>query len=108
MADGLTDAPPDAVAHHGFAKRAGHGKADARTIGLRLTEAKSRKRGAGDAQALVVDSSKILGSQQAYTFWKTSDADYLSSLTVSLWRPRARRREITARPFLVAMRERTP
>jgi hypothetical protein len=33
---------------------------------------------------------------------------YLSELTVSLWRPLARRRDRTARPFLVAMRERNP
>jgi len=33
---------------------------------------------------------------------------YLSELTVSLWRPRARRRERTARPFLVSMRVRNP
>jgi len=32
----------------------------------------------------------------------------LSSLTVSLWRPRARRRASTARPFLVFMRARNP
>ena len=33
---------------------------------------------------------------------------YLSELTVSFLRPRARRRASTARPFLVSMRERNP
>jgi hypothetical protein len=33
---------------------------------------------------------------------------YLSELTVSLWRPLARRRARTARPFFVSMRVRNP
>ena len=58
--------------------------------------------------ALVVDSPKILGPQQTDTFGKTCDGNYLSELTVSFLRPRARRRESTARPFLVSMRDRNP
>jgi len=34
--------------------------------------------------------------------------NYLSELTVSFFRPRARRRDSTARPFLVSIRVRKP
>lgn len=34
--------------------------------------------------------------------------NYLSELTVSFLRPRARRRDSTARPFFVSIRERNP
>jgi hypothetical protein len=55
----------------------------------------------------------------SYTLRKSTDRNrrtrfgkpgmlYLSELTVSLWRPRARRRARTARPFLVSMRVRNP
>ena len=57
---------------------------------------------------LVVDSSEIFRTQEADTFRKTRDGNYLSELTVSFLRPLARRRERTARPFLVSMRLRNP
>ena len=44
-ADGLADAPPDAVAHHRLAERARHGEADAGTIRLRFADQKAAKRG---------------------------------------------------------------
>jgi hypothetical protein len=62
----------------------------------------------GIAGTLVVDSSEILRTQKADTFRKTRDGNYLSELTVSFLRPLARRRESTARPFLVSMRLRNP
>ena len=107
-ADGLADAPPDPVAHHGFAERAGAGKSDAGAIGLRLTDAERREQRAGILRASIVDPAEILRTQQTDTFRKTRDRDYLSELTVSFLRPRARRRASTARPFFVSIRERNP
>jgi hypothetical protein len=57
---------------------------------------------------VVINPSKVLGSEQANTFRKARDGYYLSSLTVSFLRPAARRRERTARPFLVSIRDRNP
>jgi hypothetical protein len=63
---------------------------------------------------VVVDSAEILRSEQTNTFRETSIAvakdlgNYLSELTVSFLRPRARRREITARPSAVFIRVRKP
>lgn len=57
---------------------------------------------------LVINSAEVFGTQQADTFREPGDEGYLSELTVSLLRPRARRRESTARPFFVSMRERKP
>jgi hypothetical protein len=74
----------------------------------RFADAKSREQRAGIAGSLVVDPSEILRPQQTNTFRKTWDGDYLSELTVSFFRPRARRRASTARPFLVSMRLRNP
>lgn len=107
-ADGFAHPPPDAISHDGFADRPRDGEADLRTIRLRFADQESRKKGTRKLGSLVIDSSKVFGSQQTNTFWKTSYEDYLSELTVSLWRPRARRRESTARPFLVSIRERKP
>lgn len=107
-ADGLADTPLDTVAHHGFTQGAGHGKTDAGTIRLLLANAESGEQGTGEPGTLVIDSSEILRTQQADTFRKTRDGNYLSELTVSFLRPRARRRARTARPFLVSIRERNP
>ncbi len=106
--DGLPHAPPDAIPHHGFTQRARRGEPDPRALRLRLPKAKSGKQRAGIPHPPVVDSSEILRSKQTNTFRKTSDGDYLSELTVSFFRPRARRRESTARPFFVSMRLRKP
>jgi hypothetical protein len=70
---GLADPALDAVAHHGLAKGARTGKSDARPDWLRFEQTERRKQGTGEAGAAVVDASKILGSQQANTFGKTSD-----------------------------------
>jgi hypothetical protein len=105
---GLPHAPFDAITHHGRTDRARKGEADMRTGGFTFTNAKCRKERAGNANPLVVNPSKILGSENADTFRKAWDENYLSSLTVSFLRPAARRRERTARPFLVSIRERKP
>jgi hypothetical protein len=66
------------------------------------------------ALAFIVDPAEVLGAEQTYAFGKalitTRDdfGNYLSELTVSFLRPRARRREITARPSAVFMRVRKP
>ena len=107
QANRLTDTPPDAIARHRFADSARQGKADARAAGIGLTHTESCKEGPGKAGTLLINSAEVRGSQQTNTFRKTRDA-YLSELTVSLWRPRARRRARTARPFFVSMRVRNP
>ena len=105
---GLADPPLDAVSHHGFAERARAGEADMRALRPRFTHTKCREEGPGEPGTLVIYPAEVFGTQQTDTFRKTRDGDYLSSLTVSLWRPRARRRARTARPFLVSIRERNP
>jgi hypothetical protein len=107
-ADGLPAAPLDAVAHDCFADGARDCKADMRPIGLVFANAKSGEEGSGEPGTLVINSSEVFGSQQTDTFRKTRDGYYLSELTVSFLRPRARRRARTARPFLVSIRERNP
>ena len=72
-ADGLAEAPLDAIAHHGIAERTGGGKADARSIGLQFMDAKGGEERAGVARSMVIDSSEILRSQQTDTFRKTRD-----------------------------------
>ena len=73
-ADGLADAPPDTVAHDGFAERARHGKADMGSVGLRLADDRTpRTEGRHTAEPVVVNPAKILGSQQTDTFRKTRD-----------------------------------
>jgi hypothetical protein len=106
--DRFADPPPDPVAHHGFTNGTRNRETDTRPIGLRLPNGKSGKQGAGKLRSPVVDPSEIFGAQQADTFRKTSDGNYLSELTVSFLRPRARRRASTARPFFVSIRERKP
>jgi len=107
QAHGLADAPPDAVSRHGFAQRPRRGKTNAGSAGLQFPDAKSREKRARESGPPIIDSAEIRGSQETNTFRKTRDG-YLSELTVSLWRPRARRRASTARPFLVSMRVRNP
>jgi len=107
-ADSLPHAPLDAIAHHGFTNRARKGEADVGTGRFVFAHTKCGEERSGDANPLVVNPSKILGSEDADTFRKAWDENYLSSLTVSFLRPAARRRERTARPFLVSIRERKP
>ena len=108
QADGLADPPFDPIPHDRLAKGAWRGEPDAGTLRERFADAKRREQGTGVASPLVVDPSEILRPQQTNTFRKTRDGDYLSELTVSFFRPRARRRASTARPFLVSMRLRNP
>ena len=104
----FADTPLDAIAHHCFADRARHGEANMRTCRFGFPDAESREQRTRDAGTVVVNPSEVLRSKQADTFRKPWDGYYLSSLTVSFLRPAARRRERTARPFLVSMRERKP
>ena len=66
------------------------------------------------AYAFIVDPAEVLGSEETCALGKALIAtrkdggNYLSELTVSFLRPRARRREITARPSAVFMRVRKP
>jgi hypothetical protein len=111
QADSFAYTPPDAVAHHCFAESAGRGETDSGPVKLRLSHTEGREEGARKTRPAIIDFAEIRGSQQTNTFGEAfleaRDA-YLSELTVSLWRPRARRRARTARPFLVSMRVRKP
>ena len=107
-ANRLANPPLDAVSHHGFAKGAGASEADMRAVSQRFPDTKCRKEGPGEPGTLVIYSAEVFGTQQTDTFRETRDGDYLSELTVSFLRPRARRRARTARPFLVSIRERNP
>src|ERR1035441_11052931 len=107
QAHGFAHTPPDPVAHHRLAERARRGETDSRTVGLRLPHAERRKEGARKTGPPIVDSAEIRGSQQTNTFRETRDA-YLSELTVSLWRPRARGRARNAPPLFVFLRGREP
>ena len=72
-ADGLTDAPLDSVAHHGFPEGAGCGEPDMRSIRLRLADAERREEGPGEAGSVVINAPEIFRSKQTYTFGKTGD-----------------------------------
>jgi hypothetical protein len=72
--DGFADAPPDPIAHHGFAERAGDCKADPRSIRLRLADGERREQRTGILPALIVDSAEMLGAQQTDTFRKSRDS----------------------------------
>jgi hypothetical protein len=107
-ANRLPDPSLDTVAHHGFTKGAGARKADVRSLCQRFADTECRKQGPAEAGTLVINPAEVFGTQQTDTFRETRDGDYLSELTVSFLRPRARRRARTARPFLVSIRERNP
>ena len=70
---GLANAPPDAIADHGFPESARHGKADMGTIGLRLADGKGREERTRILRAPIVNPAEILGTQQTDTFRKTRD-----------------------------------
>ena len=72
-ADGLADAPLNAVAHHGFPEGAGCGEPDVRSVRLRFAHAERREQGPGEAGSMVIDAPEVFRSKQAYTFWKTGD-----------------------------------
>jgi hypothetical protein len=97
--DRLADPPFDAVAHHRFADGTRNREADPGPSGFWIAQAESGKVRPGVTNAMVIDFAKFAGTQQANTFRKTGYVENcLSELTVSFFRPRARRREITARP----------
>jgi hypothetical protein len=73
QADGLADAPPDAVADHGLAEGSGRSEADMRPIGLRLADAERREERARETGTLIVNSSEVFRPQQTNTFRKSRD-----------------------------------
>ena len=72
---GFPHPPPYAIAHHCLADSARNSEADVWAIALRLADAERREERSGKAAALIVDSSEIMGTQQANTFRKTSDGE---------------------------------
>lgn len=106
--DSFPHASLNAVANHRFANGTGESETDLWPISFAATRPKSRKQRSGKLAALLVYFAEFTGSQQADTSGKMPDKYYLSSLTLSLCRPFARRRESTARPSLVSMRVRNP
>ncbi len=72
-AHGFADAPFDTVAHDRFTDGTRDSETDMRPIRLRLEDTKSGEEGPGEPGALVVNSSKVFGSQQTDTFRKTRD-----------------------------------
>ena len=72
-ADGLADAPLDAVAQHGLAECARGREPDMRSARLRFAYAERREQGTGETGSMVIDASEIFRSQEAYTFRKTGD-----------------------------------
>lgn len=69
-ADGLSDTPLDSIAHNGLTNRARQGETDVGTRRFCFADAKSREQGAGDADPVVINTSKILRSEDADTFRK--------------------------------------
>jgi hypothetical protein len=93
QADRFAYTPPDAVARHRFADRARQREADAGSAGMRLAYAESRKQGSRKAGTLVIDSTKIDGSQQTNTFRKARDALPLGAHREFVAAPRAAPRQ---------------
>jgi hypothetical protein len=75
QSDGLANAAPNAVPHHGLTDGAGNGKTEAWTVRLRLTDDEGGKQRACELRARVVNPSKVFGSQQTNTFRKTRDGE---------------------------------
>ena len=75
QSNGLAQAAPDAVPYHGFADGAGNGKPDPWTVRLQFPDDEGGKQRARILRALVVNSSKVFGSQQTNTFRKTRDGE---------------------------------
>ncbi len=71
--DRLADPPPDAISRHRLAQCARSSETDSRPLRLGPAKAECGEQRARVTGALVIDSSEILRSQQADTFWKTSD-----------------------------------
>jgi hypothetical protein len=73
QANGLAHPPFDAVTYNRFAKRPRHGETDTGAVGSGFANTKSAEKGAAVTGTLVVNSSKVLRSQQTDTFRKTRD-----------------------------------
>lgn len=70
-ADGLAEAPLDAIAYHRFSDGARQGKPDSRSIGRRFANAESREEGARESGTSVVNPAEIFRAQKTDTFRKT-------------------------------------
>ena len=73
QSDGLADAAPNAVPHHGLTDGARNGKPDPWTVRLRLADREGGEQRACELGPGVVNPSKVFGSQQTNTFRKTRD-----------------------------------
>jgi hypothetical protein len=71
----LSQAPLDAIAHHGFANRTGNSKSDTGAAGFELADTKSGEQGTSASGTLIVNSSEVLRTQQTDTFRKTRDGE---------------------------------
>jgi hypothetical protein len=102
----------DAVADDSLAERFRRCKTDMRTRDdrgdQRGNQAESCEEGTRVSGPLVINLSEVAGTQDPDTFGKAWYPGYLSELTVSFLRPMARRREMTACPSAVFMRDRKP
>jgi hypothetical protein len=73
LAHGFAQPAFDAIARHGLAEGARNREPDAGPSGIRFPNAKGRETRSRKPAALFVNPSKILRSQEADTFRKTSD-----------------------------------
>jgi hypothetical protein len=69
----FADTPFDTVAYNRLTDGTRDSKADVRPVRLRLADTKSGEEGPGEPGTVVVNSSKVFGSQQTDTFRKTRD-----------------------------------
>jgi len=106
--DRFPNSPLDPVANHSSPQGARTGETDLDAFLSIISQAERGKQRPGKLGAMIVDSPEILGAQDSSALGKAGRACYLSSLTVSFFRPRARRRANTARPFLVDILVRKP
>src|SRR6516225_6206734 len=71
----LSQAPLDTVTHDGLPNRARDCETDAWSVGLRFADTESGEQGANVPGTLIVNSSKVLRTQQTDTFRKTRDGE---------------------------------
>ena len=106
--NGFPDTPLDSVSNHGSAQRARAGKPD---LNASFVHYFAGRRPRTAARKTWRHCRRLYGNPWNAGFgrsWESRRCRYLSSLTVSFFLPRARRRASTARPFLVDMRVRKP
>jgi hypothetical protein len=106
--DGFAEASFNAITHDGLAESFWCSKTDMRTGRDSSDQAESGKERTRVTGPLVINLSEVAGTQDPDTFGKAWYPGYLSELTVSFLRPMARRREMTACPSAVFMRDRKP